>query len=83
VAAFLTGLLVLDLYAMYAEWFGWDRGGFRGPNPVEQNWDARNIRGLSIAIPLALALTLVVVAWSRIARRVHADLDDLQRAREA
>jgi ABC-type dipeptide/oligopeptide/nickel transport system permease subunit len=79
-AVLLAGLLALDLYAMYAEWFGWDRGGFREPNPVDQNWDARNIRGLSLAIPIAIALTVVVVAWPRIARRIRADLAELRRA---
>lgn len=59
----LVGALSLDLYAMYAGWFGWDRGGFHGPNPAVDNWDGRSGRGALIAIALALALAFLVVGW--------------------
>jgi hypothetical protein len=70
---------VVDTYALYAEWFGGYRGGFQEIN--DANWDARPGAGLAAAGVIVVALIYVAWAWPRVARRVHADLEQLRVAR--
>ena len=69
----LVTLLLVDGYAMYSEWFGWDRGGMHGRNPVQENWDPRTGRGLVLAFPLVVGLAFVVWGWPRIIDRIRVE----------
>jgi hypothetical protein len=79
IATLVLSLLVIDCYAMYAGWFGWDRGGMHGQNPVVENWDSRSGRGVLIAAPLVLTLGFVVVGWPRVFGRIRVERKEIRR----
>lgn len=82
VGVVVAALLVLDLYAMYSGWFGWDGGGFHVVDGVLDNWDDRNGRGIVLAVPLAVALAFVLWGWPRIIGRISAERADIREAVE-